>query len=178
MRLMKSRTYLVTTTIGLLSIGVVAVAIPFLKSMGPTAQALNDLPRVKITGIDPGEYRLQNYIPTHGSSDGWQLQLFIYRRFNGDLKVWRLFSKNDAVGMPDLSWTRPMLECRDFGPTVVNGLVDESRPITCHDDNVSDYWKNEWRWTIDGKNMGKMVEDMVPVSGSIEGEFFVIHKRG
>ena len=174
---MKSRKNLIATIFGLLSIGTVIAAIPFIQSMGPTAQAFNDLPRVKVAGIGPGQHKLQNYIPTHSSADDWQLHAFVYKKFDGELRVWRLFSKNGAVGMPDLSWSRPMLECRDFGPTIINGIVDETKPITCHDDNVSDYWRKEWRWTVDGKNLGKMVEDMDQVSGSIEGEYFVIQNR-
>ena len=169
---MKSK--LVIATIVLISIGVIIAAIPFIQSMNPTAQAHNNLPRVRVTGIDPGQYRLENYIPSHSSSDDWKLVAFVYKKRNGELRVWRLFSKNGAVGMPDLSWTRPMLECQEFGPTRVDGIVDETKPITCHDDNISDFWKEEWRWTIDGKNMGKRVEDMDQVSGTIEGEFFVI----
>ena len=165
---------LVIATIVLISIGVIIAAIPFIQSMNPSAQAQNNLPRVRVTGINPGQYRLENYIPSHSSSDDWKLVAFVYKKRNGELRVWRLFSKNGAVGMPDLSWTRPMLECQEFGPTRVDGIVDETQPITCHDDNISDFWKEEWRWTIDGKNMGKRVEDMDQVSGTIEGEFFVI----
>lgn len=175
---MKPKPILISSTIGLLAIGVILAAIPFLRSMGPTAQAFNDLPRINIAGIAPGEYRLESYIPTHTSADEWRLQAFVYKKINGEINAWRLFSKNGAVGMPDLRWVRPMFECKKFGPTEINGNIDETKPITCHDDDVSDYWRKEWRWTIDGKNMGNMVEDMDSISGSIEGDFFVVRNSG
>ena len=171
---MKPRKILVAATIGLLSIGIVITAIPFFQSMSPTEQEHNNLPRVKTVGISPGEHKLLDYFPTVTSNHDWQLRAFVYRKLNGDLKVWRLFSKNGTVGMPDLTWSRPMFGCKEFGPTMIDGIVDETKSITCHDDGVPDYWRKEWRWTIEGKNLGTMVEDMDSVSGSIEGDFFVI----
>lgn len=162
----------------MLAIAVVITVLPFLQSMKPSAEAINRLPRIKLTGIGPGDYRLLSYIPRLTDHDDWEITAFVYKKNNGELRVWRLLAKNGAVGMPDLRWLRPLVECKNFGPTVVNGVVDESKPITCHDDGVSAYWRQEWRWSIDGKNMGKTVEDMDALSGSIEGDYFVIQNSG
>ncbi len=171
---MISRTSLVAAIAGMLLIALVVAIVPFLQSMNPTARAYNDLPRIKLTGLAPGDYRLADYLPQHTAPGDWTIKAFVYKKHSGEINVWRLPARNGAVGMPDLSWWRPLFECRNFGPTVVNGIVDETGPITCHDDKVSDYWRREWRWTIDGKNLGKMVEDLDPVFGSVQGEFFVV----
>jgi hypothetical protein len=117
------------------------------------------------------------YTPKHVGFNDWILQVFVYRKLDGTLKVWRVPTKNDSVGMPDLHWWRPMLECENFGPTKVNGMVDETLPIKCHDKETSEFWGTEWQWTIEGENMGKRVEDMDFVSGSVEGEFYVFQGR-
>lgn len=163
--------------VGLAVIGILGAAIPFLRSMEPSAKAIAALPRVKITGLNVGSYRSQVSSEKYADTSGWTWKVLLYRKSETTIKAWRIPTRNGAVGMPDLHWWRPFFKCEEFGPTLVNGVVDESLPIKCHDESASDFWRNEWKWDIDGKNLGTMVDDLNSIDGTIEGEFFVFSGR-
>ncbi len=92
--------------------------------------------------------------------------------------MWAAPIQGTAIGMPEFKWMRPMYQpCYNFGPVKVNGVVDESKPFSCHDPAANFMGlAEELRWTTGGKNLGKMTEDMIPVTGLIEGDYFIIGK--
>ncbi|MEM7016675.1 MAG: hypothetical protein AAF512_04955 [Pseudomonadota bacterium] len=170
---MNKRKILTIALAGIALLTLFLAAIPFTQSMWPTERAEAALPQVKVSNINPGEYSVLPYTARNVGFHDWTLKVFVYRKLDGTYNVWRVPTKYDSVGMPDLHWWRPMLECKNFGPTEVDGAVDETMPIKCHDEEYSDFWGTEWQWTIDGKNLGEMVEDMDFIPGSVEGEFYV-----
>ena len=69
----------------------------------------------------------------------------------------------------------PFYDCENFGPTFINGVVDESQPIKCHDSTMpSKWWSEHWQWSIEGKNLAGFVDDLKRAEGEIHGEYFVI----
>ena len=79
--------------------------------------------------------------------------------------------------MPDVHWWQPVYECKNFGPTIINGIVDETKEIKCHD-KASLYanWPDIWYWDIDGKNLVTKRTDLEETIGTIEGNYFVFRK--
>ncbi len=69
-----------------------------------------------------------------------------------------------------------MFPCGNFGPTEVDGSIDETAPIRCHDRQGPEWWTDMWLWSIDGKNHSGQVDDMEPAKGIIEGGYFVVGK--
>jgi len=72
--------------------------------------------------------------------------------------------------MPDIHWWRPSYECKDFG--VVKG------ELTCKDSDTPEWWRAYWLWSLEGKALNGMVDDMEPETGSMQGSFFIVGKRG
>ena len=166
-----NRKILIAAVLGLGTFGLLVASVAFIKSMSMSAKAIADLPRIDISSLENGQYGVFDLGKEYF---GHKLSLFIYKKHNGALKVFQVPSKNGMVAMPDISWWRPFYECKKFGPSIKNGVVDESLPIKCHDKNLpSKWWGNEWRWSIEGENLGKMVEDLRTVSGTVEGKYYV-----
>jgi hypothetical protein len=72
--------------------------------------------------------------------------------------------------MPDIHWWRTSYECKDFG--VAKDV------LTCKDSDTPAWWQSYWRWSFEGKALNGMVDDMEPETGSMEGNFFIVGKRG
>ncbi|WP_163834007.1 hypothetical protein [Spartinivicinus ruber] len=158
--------------------GLMFARLPFIYSLKPNAKADAALPRIDVSDIKPGTYIFLPH-PIYGELySGYSWSVMIYRKHDGTVKAWDLTTRNGAVGMPDLHWWRPFYDCKQFGPTVINGEVQENLPIQCHDADIpSNWWANEWRWNISGKNLGKMMSDLNETVGVVEGKYFVFAKR-
>lgn len=168
-------------TIGMILIsilGLVLVTTPFIGSLRPNARGAAALPRIDISHIKPGTFELVPH-PGYGAYfNGYDWSLFIYRAVDGHFLFWDVPTKDGAVGMPDLRWWRPFHQCHNFGPTFVDDSVDEAQPITCHDSELpSQWWADQWKWDINGKAIGSMVDDMQSTRGSVKGKYFVFAKN-
>lgn len=107
---------------------------------------------------------------------GYSWAILFLRKKDSALEAWDIPVKNGSVGMPDLKWWRPTYECKEFGPSFVGVNINEQAPIKCHDQEIPEWWASEWQWNINGKSLGKMVEDMAPTNGTLEGKYFVVGK--
>jgi hypothetical protein len=101
----------------------------------------------------------------------------LVKKNDGQAKAWVIPTKNHTVMMPDNHWWQPMIPCKEFGPTKLNGLIDEEAPIKCHDNSVPEWWTDKWQWSIDGENFSGQVDDMEPAIGVVEHGYFVLGKR-
>lgn len=175
---MNRRKVLLYLTFVMLTFGLGMAAFPFLQSFNPNAKAIAALPRIDISDIEIGQTKIVKLGVYPELWTGHEWSLFFYRTQSNELLSWHIPTRDGAVGMPDLQWWRPMYDCKEFGPTVVDGEVDESKPITCHDTDLpSSWWEEEWRWNISGSSLGSMVVDMYKATGSFEGKYFVYGKR-
>lgn len=174
---MKFRVILKRAVIAVILLGVGFVATPFVLSLNPSQKAYADLPSIDLSLLEEGQYKVLNHPAMAEFSSGLGWAVLIYRKQNGQLRVWRLPRRNGAILMPDLTWRRAMYECREFGPTMVNGQIDETLPIQCHDKDVDEWWADRWQWDIEGRNLSGQVDDMEAVVGVEEAGYFVIGKR-
>ena len=171
------RKFLIFSVCTISLLGVILSFIPFYSSMSPNEKAKASVPRIDISGLENGTYRVVRDLALGAANNNFEWAAFLYKKHNGELKVWHIPVKGAAVGMPDLYWWKPFYECFDFGPTVVDGIVDESLPITCHDEELpSGWWRDRWLWHIDGKELNSSMESLQEVDGEIEGKYFVFVK--
>jgi|GEM_PF-2824879 len=63
------------------------------------------------------------------------------------------------------------------GPTFVNGIVDESKPIKCHDKAIENTIWGEYEWDINGVNLRGNASDLQRTKGVIEDGQFIIGKN-
>ena len=162
----------------ILLIGVGFSFVPFFGSLGPGEKENAALPRIDISSIQPGSFEFRPHLAIGRLHSGYDWHVLIYRKVDGSVNVWDVPMMDGMVGMPDLEWWRPFHKCQSFGPTVINGVVDESLPIMCHDVSLpSDGWSEQWRWDIDGNKLGTYVVNMYKTNGISEHGYFVFRKK-
>lgn len=173
------RNILIRLTLLFIGIGVVLSSIPFISSLKPNAKAEAKLLRVDVSTITPGSYTIMKHPFYAGDSGGSNWFVFVYRKHNGEFNAWSVpVTTMGEVVMPDIHWWRPFHKCTNFGPTLINGVVDENKPITCHDKDLpSRWWKDAWKWDINGSSMSKNATDMIKSNLYFDGETIVIGKR-
>ena len=166
--------------------------VPFFGSLKPSEKAEANRPRIDISDLNKGTFKIVEHSkfgylyvkhPKFGVLYGdYMWGLFFYKDNNGAVHVWDVPILNGHVAMPDMRWWVPTFECKHFGPSLTDGLVDESLPIKCHDvvhdvDPDMAWWLEQWQWSINGKNLKGMVSDMNQATGIIEQDYFIYGKR-
>ncbi len=163
---------------GLALIGLAIAFAPFVLSLNPSKRVDASLPRIKVSSLEPGKSMLVNHPQLPGSYSKTFWSILFVRKHDGELKAWKVLTKDSAVLMPDLHWWRPFVPCKHFGPTEKDGRIDETAPIQCHDEPITEWWSKVWRWDIDGKNLSGQADDMESAKGVVEDGYFVVGKRG
>lgn len=177
---MDRKKFLLGAVFSLMIIGFVGVLTPFVSSLTPNAKADSALERIDISQVPKGKFKIIKAHPIHSQETrGFEWSLMIYRKLNGELRIWDIAVRpNGDVGLPDIYWFNPYWPCGDFGPGYVNGVIDESLPITCRDQVNKDSWGRWMQWDLDGKAISKSTPDLNPIKGKIEGKYFVLNKSG
>lgn len=156
-------------------VGLSFYALPFFLSMAPSKRAGEDLPYINVDSIQPGD------LVTHDSqgdgNSGWGTRYIVYRDYSGEFNVFWVMVRDGQVSLPDLRWWRPGPLCEDFRPEIRDGKVVENSTFRCRSPISSgDWWSNEWKWSLEGRNLGKITDDMEVVRYSIEGNHLILGK--
>jgi len=156
-----------------LIIGIGALSVPFFRSLLPSEKVISTLHRLDLTVVKKGEFKYFPH-PVPLKVDNYEWAVLVYRKKDDSIKIWGIPMDNGNVGLPDLQWRKPFYDCKNFGPTLVDGVIDESLPIKCHDvKQLSEWWATEWQWDIDGKSLGSMVDSLHKTKGDLVGNEFV-----
>jgi hypothetical protein len=113
-------------------------------------------------------------------ADRPELRVFIVRTRDDEVAVLGVPLKEDAVLMPDGTWSQPMRPCQDFGPDSANGRLIDQGHFSCHDADLTDYQRSSWVWDYDGKYAGPAnyrFADMLSLKFERRGEEIVIRTR-
>lgn len=169
---------LVISTLLMMTVGVAIASIPFVLSLFPSERADAALPRIDISDITLGSYKLVTPSEAFETFDGFKQSVYFIKTRDGKLKAWTVYAKNGEVGMPDYHWWRTYSTCREFRPDLIDGFVDEKSLIQCHDRYLSPGQASYWKWQLDGKAVAQQyVDDMQPARGLVEGNYFVLGKK-
>ena len=144
-------------------------------SLKPNTRSYAGLPSFEIPKLHPGTHAVIPR-PLQGSVVSDRESILVYRKLDGAFRYWSVPSRNGKLLMPDAyeMWIS-IRECAEFGPTLVDGQADESKPFVCHDVDIDDYWAHEWQWNVEGKNIGRSRRhDLWPLQAIVEGNLFVI----
>ncbi len=176
--MIESRKKILTISTLLMAIvGITLTLMPFVLSLFPSNRAYAALPRYDISDLYPGSYKLVTPDSAFETFNGFKQSVFFIKTKAGEIRAWSVYTKNDEIGMPDYHWWRVYYTCREFGPGVINGVIDEDSYIQCHDKKLAQWQSNNWRWNLKGKALTQNVTDMNEVKGFIEGDFYVIGKK-
>lgn len=171
---MRRRKFLITSFTFLCLTGLGFLTLLFVGSLKPSARAKNSLITLNISELARGDYLAVNNGHYGPDKDGYGVSLMIYRSRKNQIFAWSIPTRNGLYLMPDITWNKPFYECRDFGPTRVNGQIDESKPVQCHDlGQDQQFWQKVWQWDLSGKNISRQAEDLRLSKGTVRGGFFV-----
>lgn len=152
-----------------LTAGVLLIMVPFIKSMNPSAKAGTQLPYFDISTLSPGEYILSKSIG--------EVEYLILKDYDSNLYAYWMPVKDNRILMPDRHWWHWGGLCSSFGPDALNGKLLANGEIRCRDVIYPDGSSSpEWRWTYDGKNLGRYTDDMERVKFTIEGRYLIAGK--
>jgi hypothetical protein len=87
-------------------------------------------------------------------------------------------SERSEYMMPDITWYRPINTCKKFGPETENGKLKKRGTIKCFDDDLSEWWKNEYIWSYADENLGKHHGALPKPKYVISNNTFKITGRG
>ncbi len=128
--------------------------------------------------MKPGSYKITTHSRSVEYYLGFKSAVILVKRLDGHIDAWGISTRNGEVGLPDNHWWQTYLVCKNFGPTVINGVIDETKPISCHDDLESRYGitNNKWKWSIDGKALVNYLDDMERIEGTVKGGYYVLYQ--
>lgn len=147
----------------MLCIALIALFIPFFSTFKPSEAAFAKLPRVNIESIPNGGFR---FADDPLSEDRLPSRLLMIRNLDGQLRVFRVPFREGQIGLPDRHWWQQGSLCVKFEPDFVKG------DIACRDKNQRQWASENYRWTLDGKNMIGFVDNMDIVKGTEESGYF------
>jgi len=174
---MNKRQFLISGLSVLSIIGLAFAAYPFIVSMLPSEKADAEIPRININEMSAGSYKIVLHPRLGEDHNGYGYSLLIIKRKNGDINAWNLLTKGKEVGMPDYYWWRVYFTCAKFGPTLVDGVIDESKPIKCHESSESTKYISENSvWSIDGVALKPGIANLEQAKGIVEGDYFVLRR--
>jgi hypothetical protein len=160
---------LATTLVAMAALGGVFAAVPFVKSLGPSARTDAALPRLESSMIAAGSYK---YVTDPYSMEGWESEILMIRSRDGVLRAWFIPVKGGVRRLPDGPLWRPGRPCRELIPDF------EREEIYCTEPNQSEWDVKRYRWNLEGKSLFNQTVDMVPIQGVEESGNFVLLKRG
>lgn len=162
-----------TTTFSLLSLlGVLFPIIILFQSLGPSANAGSTLPRIDISGMQNGSYQIE----TQRYGYDYFRDIFVLKDFDSSLYVFDVVRGEPGYIMPDLTWRRWGGFCREFRPETKDSLLVQNGTFKCHDERITEWQSNQWKWTYQGLSVNGPHADMEQLNYVIEGNYVVVGK--
>ena len=159
---------LLSLILGLLVIaGISFAAIPFIASLKQPAGVGEGFPQIKLSELRPGTYL---WVPSRVRSPIAD-EILVIRRIDGRVQAYEIPKWEGKFMMPDLKWERMGGLCADFRPETRDGVIYAGGVIRCHDPELSEFAVEEWRWTYDGKMLGRYTADLQAVGFDRDGDF-------
>lgn len=178
---MGRRKWLVRICGALALLGMLGASLPFGRALSLPANAGEHLPRIDISGLQPGEFMYVDEGSSHGSLwSRWIWRFMVVRLHDGNFELFVLNAQAEdgKVVMPDGHWWRFAYACEGFGPAERPGPFAEGAQIKCHDDDIPfAEWAELWRWNLQGHHLSRqrsLVPDMERIRFSIEAGGYLV----
>lgn len=153
-------------------VGLVGAVVPFVKSMNPSAAAGSALPHIDISSLKDGSFLVQK-APIRGYHSA---QCLVIRDHDSKLYVYSVPVREGQVILPDVDWWHWGGLCSAFGPEMEGDSIKKNGVIRCHDEHQSEYSDAEWRWSYNGKNLGKYTSAMETPKYMVIGKYVVLDR--
>lgn len=170
---MNRRKILLHSTLLVLMVGAILALIPFVKSLGPSEKAGEDLPHIDISKLKEDNYLIYDV------NDKWwrySTKFLVIRLKDRDYRIYYMNRNEEGETMlPDLHWWRPGWPCKDFRPSTEEGKITSKSVIKCFDEN-QDY-RPDVSWKVTGEPIRHNYSPMEQVKKySVSASYLVIGK--
>jgi len=136
-----------------------AAAVPFARSLFPSQRAKAEYElRVEISGLSSHVARLVE----------WNGSKIFLTTANGLTVLYMPFS-HGAFRLPDFTWERPVVPCREFA------FVDAQ--FQCLDADLFWWWRDNARWDAAGQSLSGVFPNMMSPPYSYDGTHAIILGR-
>jgi len=151
------RKVLVIATISLALGGLIISAIPFISSMGLSEATKNSLRvQIKISEIPNNGVLVADY--------RYYTKIFAVR--SPKLQIFQMPFWNGAYMLPDPTWERAFVPCRNF---MINNTG-----FSCEDSSLHESLNRQATWDLSGKSNGTWMPDLETINFHNEGEYIVL----
>jgi hypothetical protein len=158
-----------------ISLGVCGLAlatIPLLLSLGPSATAGSTLPRLDIKDLGPGDFAFYDI----RQDRNWSKKYLVIKEHDGSVSVLTVLTNDKSFIMPDNHWWNVSGICNNFAPETEGSKIVPGGSIRCFDEDQETSMLEEWRWSYQGKNLGRRIADLYSPKFTVEDNEVVIGK--
>jgi len=154
-------------------VGVLFTFMPFILSMEPSARAKAARSQHDISKIGLGDFIFEPF----ARESAWDQMVLIIKDWDGTIYSYLILSKEGKTVMPDRWWGWGYYNCNKFGPEIGgNHKIKQSGFIKCHDKNVPDWRKEDWKWSYDGQSQRSWMGDMYSPGHEVKGRYLYINR--
>ncbi len=151
----------------------IALTIPFVSSLSPSANAGSTLQHINISQLEAGDYLIEDDL----SKGHFRARYLIIRDYKSNYRIFSIPVRDDRFLLPDVRWWRWGGLCSDFRPEIQKSKIIPEGVIKCHDQKFLNDPNPEWRWAYDGRNLGNYTENMFSVTHKVEGPYLIVGKK-
>jgi hypothetical protein len=176
---MNRREALRTITTAFALVGLSIFSYPFIAALGPTNKIPSDAYEIDISGMEPYSSK---FVITKESKKiesakytSWTpgRSFLVVRGETHDYYLYLLPIWEGKVMMPYKAWWQHEGYCQDIGV----GKYDGTFVIKCSTAKYAEFLTKQWYWSIDGKNLGDDLPDMMKVYFAIDGNTLYAFQR-
>ncbi len=165
-----------------LLVGLLIAAIPFAGSLRPSQNAdeLNHFERIDVANFDRNSSRVVDISPPKRWEEGDTTLVqpgrawLVIRDNAGVFRVFGLPTWDGDILIGLKYWGQFEGYCHDLGPVSGTSIIDAETEIQCNDEDNDSYFFAHWRWTLEGKNISRVVVDMELVRSELQQDDLVI----
>jgi len=170
----ETRKYLVAATITVLIIGAIISSIPFLQSLAPADHLPEHTTELDISDLPPASSKLfqmksNKKIQNADGSVTWQSgnALLVVKDASSTIYLYSVPTWEGKVMMPYRYWGQHEGYCPDLKAV----FESEKEPIIkCTSSEWAEFLTKQWKWSLEGKNLGTDLPNMIKVGYRFNGK--------
>jgi hypothetical protein len=148
-------------------VGIALASVPFLNPSNPVDHLPGHTTALDASGVLPGSsklFRLNHSMKRErkdGSTAGYHgAALLLVKDKDAKVYLYYLPMWEGEVMMPDKHWWQHEGYCQEL---VTDFMAGKDPVIHCKSSDRAEFLTKQWKWSIDGKNLGSNLPDLIAV---------------
>ena len=177
----QNRKNLIALTFFIALVGFAFASVPFLKSQNSADHPPKHTTDLNVSNLLPGSSKLfrLNQSMKREKNDGSTIwyhgdALFLVKDKDSKIYLYYLPTWEGKVMMPYKHWWQHEGYCPDLVAEFIEG---RDSIIHCKSSDGAEFLTRQWKWSIDGKNLGSDLPDLIAVSYKQQGNIIEAYYR-